>query len=237
MRNWALRTGVRAGVVLGCIIIIMLAANAQKASMAGHEIYRQQALALAKGGLHAAASITGSYLGEVRSLNVGGPASLNELASYSHLVVVGTPMANASRLTPDGQSINIWYRVEIESILKGELSGQRQQIDVLIPGGKVGFPDGTWAQLRTRGFKLPAQGQRHIWFLRKAQSDIVEKQETKDGCMAYEPSRGPLGIYELSSEHSIRPSGNYRSPLALRMAKEKWSVDEFLKAVEKAIAK
>jgi hypothetical protein len=47
--------------------------------------------------------------------------SLEALAGLSDLIVIGRPMANRGRLSPDGMSVTLDYRFRVQGVVKGDL--------------------------------------------------------------------------------------------------------------------
>jgi hypothetical protein len=185
------------------------------------------------GGLRAAAAVTGSYRTEERLPSAGGPAYLEELADLSTAIIVGSAERNVCRLDSSGDSISTVYTVRVESVSKGTVT-EGQAITVKVPGGKVGFGDGTWAEVITPGFLPPQPHQRYVWFLREVSTDehtAIRPQESG----VFRLSQGSVSLYNLAPDRApyVLPSGDLKSPLAARMMRAKLSPEAFLELVQR----
>jgi hypothetical protein len=190
--------------------IVVLIAAVRGLDLSGVErsaIGRQQRAAFAAGGLRAAAAVKGSYITTVDT-NVGSPTSFEQLTAFSDLIFVGTPLKAVSRLTDDGRSASLFDDVRVDALLKGFLS-PNGHVTVILPGGRISFADGSWALVKTLGFRKPANGVSHLWFVRAAkerQTAGFEKDIAPGG--AFVPSYGPMGIYCLDGG-VVKPSALY----------------------------
>ena len=181
-------------------------------------------------GLEAAANVTGSYIETVAFSSVGGPADWNELSGLSNLVAVGLVLDNLGALTRDGKSVVSRYTVRLERLLKG--TSATNDIEVLLPGGRFGFPDGSWAQINVTNFSKPANGVRAVWFLREATPN--ERPRGLSGS-AYVTAAGPLGLYSLDrtgrrAPH-VLPAGGFGAPLAKKVHAARLLPDDFIRHV------
>lgn len=91
---------------------------------------------------------------------------LSELAAASGDVVIGIPKENLTSLTPDGKSVVITYQVEIQHVYKGSLQ-KGATIPVTLPGGRISFPDGSMAEIKTPWFKKMQDGKAYALFLQQ----------------------------------------------------------------------
>lgn len=197
------------------------------------DLAKRQGAAYRTGGLKAAAALTGSA---IRNLHVGfsgRPYGREDLLTQTVLVVVGRPVSNVSRLTADGMDIMLEYRVQPTSVLKGTRS--LRDITVVIPGGRVSFPDGSWAQVNTPGFMWPLPKHEYLWCLKPASGETYAKlQRDSSTGIVYEPAYGPLGIYSLTTDF-VRPSGGRGSPLASEVLRARMDREAFLQWISAAI--
>ena len=181
------------------------------------------------GGLRAAAAVSGSVVVEWPEPTIGEPLTLGELADVSHLIVVGSSKGGICRLTPDGRSIVTLHEVHVSRVLKG---AEIETVTVAVPGGKVGFPGGDVAEVRTPDFLPPNVDLDVLWFLRHA-PDLAGL--TTNGNVLV-PARGGLGVYDLSPANGrIIPSGKHGSVLAHVLLKKRLNVDGFMAEVAAAI--
>ena len=147
---------------------------------------------------------------------------LNELAANSSAVVIGTPQDNVCRLTPDGRSITIDYRVSVRHSYKGGLK-EGDTITVSLPGGAAVLDDGTRVEVQTPWFKKMQDGKTYALFL-------------SDGGRAdFKPTGGPQGVFEIPVTREGRVvkshSGVQADPI---WAYHVMDVFAFLKEVRKA---
>jgi hypothetical protein len=89
---------------------------------------------------------------------------LSELSAGSSDVIIGIPKENVTGLTPDEKSISIDYKVQVEFVYKGKLR-QGATITVSLPGGRILFPDGSMAEVKTPWFKKMQEGKAYALFL------------------------------------------------------------------------
>lgn len=188
-------------------------------------------------GLGAAAAVTGTYIGKTGYPNVGGPTSLSELADLSTVIIVGTPEDNVCRPTSDGRSIVTLYRMSVEAVLKGQVPA-KGVITMILLGGRIRFPDGSWAQLNTPGLKRPRTGYKMAAFLREAPDQVVSGNERfiteRTG---FVPAAGPLGMYDLSPSGGVfvQPAGYHQSVLSMALHKERLGQTAFLDLIRRTV--
>lgn len=148
---------------------------------------------------------------------------LNELAANSSAVVIGTPQDNVCRLTPDGRSITIDYRVSVRHTYKGGLK-EGDTITVSLPGGAAVLDDGTRVEVQTPWFKKMQDGKTYALFLNDA-----------GGRAVFKPTGGPQGVFEIPVTKESRAvkshSGVQADPI---WAYHGMDVFAFLKEVRKA---
>lgn len=192
------------------------------------EIRARQVTAYRNGGLRAAASITGSYVGEIEHDELGSPSSLRALASSSQIIVVGRVESNVCRLSQDGFSIYTEYEVAVERPLKGPVV---DRITLIVPGGRVLFENGNWAQLNISNLARPEDRRRYVFFLREAKPTRGEVR-SHAAAETYVPAFGGLGIYPLTTRQGfIFPLGNINSPLSRSIVQQRLAPDAFVEYV------
>jgi hypothetical protein len=199
-------------------------------------VVARQSTALRSGGLHAAATITGVYVGESITEDDDPPSTMIELAAASKLIVLGRSESNTSRLVSGGRQIASWYTVQVERVLKGRESvGAR--ILVILPGGRVSFEDGTSAQINTPGFIRPRPREESVWFLREAPAALTLGFESRIGSTgAFVPVHGPLGVLRLVGfSGNVQPSGLFRTDFARAIRDAQLTREEFIQALEAAL--
>jgi hypothetical protein len=168
-----------------------------RADVAQQDQRAREDAAFKTGGLRAAATISGNYVRRI-AVDVGGPASLVQFVSYSHAIIIGRPVRSVGRVVLDGTSINLFDTVNVERILKGNVAST---VTVVLPGGRVSFPDGSIAELKAPDFKKPALDGLYLWFLRTAAHSVIQGNESViSNNFAFVPSYGPLGIFDMSTD-------------------------------------
>jgi hypothetical protein len=124
------------------------------------------------------------------------PQSLQALIDSTPLIVVGTIQASEARVTPNGRMIDTIYSVTVSDTLKGDA---RSAVSVRVPGGRVTFPDGAIAEVRTPGFALGTGGT-YALFLRPAPVGVgTDPADAAQGVQVL--SVGPPGVVDLSTGH------------------------------------
>jgi len=91
-------------------------------------------------------------------------ADLADLANHSTVVIIGTPVANLSKITPDGKSATIDYQIKVEYVYKGAMR-EGDLVKVSLPGGMIRFENGSTAEVRTPWFRKMLNGQTYALFL------------------------------------------------------------------------
>jgi len=203
---------------------------AEQENTAGTSVRQRQVKELREGGLAAAAAVTGSYIGGALPADLGSPASLRALVSSSEQIVVATVTSNRAYLTRDGHSILTHYAAGVGEVLKGTLSVS-SEVSLVVPGGRVGFSDGSWAQLDLGGFIRPSDGESYVLFLRDART--LYRRETAIGMHSYVPMFGPLGVYHLKDDGGlVIPAGNLKSALARSLVRARLTTSSFISEIK-----
>ncbi len=197
---------------------------------------------LNRAGLRGAASVTGSVTVERRLTTDGSITTLEDLLKHSDVVLVGATVRNRAWLTEDQRSVRSVFRVNADRVLAPKRSAELS-VDVIIPGGRFGFGDGTWAQENTPGFLWPSKGELYIWFLRKATRDEralvgTDGRPISDRAQLYSPVSGPMGVIHLTHQSSIvRPSGGFENPLARELVTRNVSSAMLIEMVDTLLSK
>lgn len=197
---------------------------------------RQKQIEMERGGLPAAAGVTGRVTVRRPVKTDGTIGSLDDLVRQSELIVIGKTTTNSPSLTADLRSVRSVYVVEVDTALKSQ--GQaRGSVRVVIPGGRVAFSNGSWAQEDTPGFVPPSQWQDYLWFLRRAsqqERELVDANgRKKEMGTLYVPVSGPMGLIAINHPSGIaRPSGGYDNALARQLVSQKVSGATVIRDVE-----
>lgn len=189
------------------------------AAAAQETVSGARARAFAAGGLQAGAAVTGSITKTVAD-NRGTPVSLYQLVSFAKVIVVATPIRNRGFLSPDGATVQTFFSMEVTESLKGDT--QLEQLELVIPGGRVSFDDGTWAQVNVEDFNRPLGDRRYLLFLREAvPTHTSEKGRRATPVPIFEPAFGALGIYDISDPRALaKPAGREGSSFGRWLRRE-----------------
>ena len=179
--------------------------------------------AVRNGGVREGARIKGHYVATER-INGWLMHDLESLANSSVAIIIGTPSSASSRLTASGEWIITEYKVRIDQVFKGNLKGN-ELINIIAPGGKVTFENGTSAEIRISDLGPIKERRRYIFFLRTSE----------DSLEAFGLTGGGQGVFELSSSDSrVKPLGGEKD-VVQKHKNEK--VDDFIAEVERAARK
>lgn len=152
--------------------------------------------ALANQGIHEAAKVNGGEFAIDQNVDLAWrarPRNLDDLVRGTPVVVLGTVQSAAPRITQRGLTIETVYEVVITATLRGP---ERSSVTVRAPGGRIRFPDGAIAEVRTPGFFIEI-GRTYLWFLRPpASTPGVDPEEIARDVHLL--SAGPQGLFDLS---------------------------------------
>lgn len=177
------------------VILGFLAVNKSKVALG--ELQDQESLtaAIRRGGLREAAKIKRHYEG-IQPTSGWIKYDLEALTENSSMILVGTPLNSSSNLTGSGEQIVTEYKVRVDEPLKGN-SGKNQLVNVVIPGGKVTFEDGTSAEIKTPDLGPIEEKKTYVFFLSQSQ----------EGDGVFRLTGGGQGVFELSSS-IVKPLGH-----------------------------
>lgn len=181
--------------------------------------------AIRRGGLREAARIKGHYVGRA---NTTGwlKYDLEGLVEHSAGVIVGTPVKASSQLGSSGTLITTTYQVKVQQTLKGSLA-PGETVNVVLPGGKVVFEDGTSAEMKTPDLGQMEGGKRYVLFLSPRQDAPGDFGLTGVG----------QGLFELSKDKEkagVKPHGHH-SDVVQKHRDE--TEEDFLEKVKAAVVK
>jgi hypothetical protein len=147
-----------------------------------------------------------------------------DVARSSSAIIVGTSQSNRCRLSEDETRITINYQVNVQEVIKGDLQ-PGSLVTVKVPGGKVMFPDGTSAEVRTPWFKWMENQHTYVLFLTAEADGII-----------YVTTGGPQGVFEIPTDNtSVKSnSGINRDPM---WKYHDMRLEAFLDEVRKALGK
>jgi len=116
--------------------------------------------------------------------------SLTKMVQASESIAIVTTVSNVCKLSEDGKVVRTFYRARVEDVLKGHVKSGGE-ITVSLPGGKVGFPDGSTAEVQTVWFKKMLNNKRYLLFL--------SGKPTSD---SFTTTGGPQGVFEIPADGS-----------------------------------
>lgn len=142
---------------------------------------------------------------------------LEKITHLSTAVLTGMVVDNRTELSPDGNFINVVYKVAVQGLLKGQGLRAGDQIKVSLPGGKYQFktPDGSVvsAEVRTPWFKKMVDGKTYYLFLTVASSEARTADDVNVSVnVVLGPTGGPQGVFELVDGVVKSNSGRLRDP-------------------------
>jgi hypothetical protein len=193
---------------------------------------RQLSQTLVNQGIHAVARLNGGeYVIEEnlqRLWRVRG-RNLDELVESAPVVVLGTVQSAAPRTTADGRSIETLYELSVIETLRGATRGS---ITVRVTGGRMEFPDGAVAEVRTPGFSI-AVGKAYLLFLRPPSTSPVADQDNiaRD---VHVLAVGPQGVFDMST---ARVQSLARADDVIRVQHDGREAQAFLTEVRATIQK
>lgn len=209
------------GVVSLCLITFA-GALAVRSQESGQQHDPSLVDAIRRGGLREAARLKGHYVGRVNTSR-WLKYELETLVKNSVGIVVGTPVGRNTQLSPSGNLITTTYKIEVRQTMKGKFPAG-DTVDVVLPGGKVVFEDGTSAELKTPDLKQMEGGRTYLIFL-SPQKDVP----------GFSLTGGGQGLFELPRDKSgVKPHG-HRSDAVQKHKNE--AVEDFLERVKAAVAK
>lgn len=197
----------------------------QSGQSSGFDDYTEVRDALRRGGLREAAKLKGHYVQDFDPHWDFGRFDIETLTKNSAIVVVGLPTKKVgSHLTRSGQSIVTEYEVLVKETMKGAIS-QGSTINVLLPGGRVEFEDGTSAELRTPTFEHMRVNGTYTLFLSESESEAGD----------YVLTGGPQGLVEIVNATTLKSHGRGSDPVS-EQVKDK-NKESFLEEVRSSAEK
>ncbi|MCA1564175.1 MAG: hypothetical protein LC803_00685 [Acidobacteria bacterium] len=194
-RNFILSLTLLVMTVVMVAIVKLSVAQVRQPARGSQEVSYEDRLtlvdALRREGLRGAAKIKGNYVQTFDPHPDWLSFDLEKLTQKSEAVVLGVPIKNRCKLTPDGQLIMTEYEVVVQEVLKGNVR-QGDTVNVALVGGKVMFEDGTTAEVVTPGFKKMVNGKTYALYLSlyPIRSPV------------YDLTAGPQGMLELLDDGS-----------------------------------
>jgi hypothetical protein len=167
----------------------------------------------------------GKFVGNVEFNKGAMKADLAQLIAHSAAVVIATVEENQCALSGDERVIRTYYKVRVEEVLKGGGVKAGSALTLSVPGGKVGFEDGSTAETQALWFRKLVNHRRYVLFL-----------DQKGRADEFVTTGGPQGVYELPADGQgvVSHSGLREDPLRRF---DKKDVQEFLTEVRSAVKK
>jgi hypothetical protein len=134
-------------------------------------------------------------------ISIASPTNLQKfedvksLTSKSHLIITGQVKALQSKLGPDEDFIFTDCPIKVHRIITNELTdvGDLSEIIVQVPGGRVEFENGKFAEVRLPEFwQNPVPGETYVFFLVKS----IGSHFNLVG--------GPQGLFRINTEKKIQ---------------------------------
>jgi hypothetical protein len=103
------------------------------------------------------------------------------------------------------------HEIVFDTVFKG--GADAANVHLLLPGGRVGFSDGSFAQVNVPDFRPMVKGRRYLVFLRPRPVDSANDPVGLGP--VFEPAFGALGIYDVTDlSVPVRPNGGWDSSFA-----------------------
>ncbi len=168
-------------------------------------------------GLHEAAKLNGGtyYLGK-SWYGFSRLSTLESLAKYCGMAVIGTPVSSEVKLINDGRSITTRYKLKVLEAIQGKVQWD-DVVTVDLLGGKIAFDDGTTAEIDVGDLPRLQIGRRYVIYLEFDPQDNT-----------FLPLGGPAGIFELGANGKVAP---FATPEHTQAAAKGDDVLEFLEKV------
>lgn len=189
--------------------------------------------AFERGGLRAAAQVTGNVRHGMNPHGGRDASTLKFLTDNSRLIVIGEIRGGRGWLSEPGDTITTDYDVAVERVLKGPAkAGDHVTVSVL--GGRVAFEGGSWAQIDTPGMMPPLKGQTFVLFLELSDRHPGPAQRAAARGPIYSPAFMSRGIY-LIDHGIVNPRVYLSHPLAVayRGKSESTLVNDILDIVDR----
>jgi hypothetical protein len=116
--------------------------------------------------------------------------SLAKMVAASESIAIVTTDSNVCRMSEDGKVVRTFYQARVEDVLKGHVK-TGGNITISLPGGKVGFPDHSTAEVQTPWFRKMLNHKRYLVFL--------SGKPTSD---SFTTTGGPQGVFEIPADGS-----------------------------------
>src|SRR5262245_28011662 len=147
----------------------------------------------ATSGIRAAAAVNGSYVKNDTVDDVAVALDINSLLSRSDIVARGVIKSNVSHVSEDGAWVVTDYVFSIaEELFSPDKHGAT--IHFRLPGGRVEWDDGTYADIKIPGFRHPLNGKEYLLFLAKDNGPRPHDAER------YKLAMGSQSAFELGSD-------------------------------------
>jgi hypothetical protein len=217
---------------IGCSGLLFAVSEQGQGAGRGVDTSRLELEARRKGGLRAAAAVTGHYRGQVSADPENNVENINQLVDWHERIIVGRIVANRGWLTADGEEIVTDYRIAVEESLKGP---PVPEITVSILGGRVTFEDGTTATI-TSTMRAPVNGEQYVLFLVPTFYPVSPAQRQAAKGPIYTLQHLALGAFLLDSDHRVQPRAQSpRHPL--RRAFDGMPEANFIALIKRTVGK
>jgi hypothetical protein len=143
-----------------------------------------------------------------REFNLGSfmvAPDLESLMKFSEVVVVAEVIAGHPSLSTDQMYISTVSSVRVTEQVKGNVAAG-SSLKVVVPGGKMTFPDGTSAETTTRDLEPLKPGSRYVLFLESNDKGGQAEYVSPEARGGYMLKLGPQGVFELGA-NTVKAQG------------------------------
>jgi hypothetical protein len=161
-------------------------------------VSRYQVLLRQRDGLQKISEVLGNFSLDETFSERWGESTLASLERSSTVVVRAVLSQPRPSLTPDGQSVDTIYHVEIRKVLSGDAPAD---LEFECTGGKFTFPNGHTASIHTAASDKLKLGEEYILFLRLENGKLFLTRDL-DGVFRLAPDSGTVHMLDPDVKHN-----------------------------------
>ena len=156
------------------------------------------------------------------------PVTLRALVQLAPLIIAGRVESASPLLSENKKDVMTSYEIEVREVLKGSASSR---LAIRIGGGRLEFPDGAVAEVRTPGFAIEV-GKEYVFCVRPPADGASTDLAVKGRSHYFLSGAGSQGIVDVSGEHIMSLTG---AKLPIRAVLDDKPTPQFLAELRDAI--
>jgi hypothetical protein len=164
----------------------------------------------------------GKYIHTIDATGGVRYSNIEEIAKRSDAIIIGRPLRNDNKLSPDGMAITTHHLVRPQEIIKGTIR-RNSAIVVSVPGGAHRYQDGTMVLTHARYYRQPIKDRVYVLFLKREGND--PKKWSVVG--------GSQGQFELDLSNKKVQPGELKKRGPIRVRYKDMSVRQFMREVRR----